>query len=722
MTNRNPLLLAALCLGLASAEGAVCSRVACDVSGLPSECRLVGELVSSRIRERTADSAAAATLTVRFELDASLGGEAYEVTVAGTSAVVRAARFRALVAGAGRLLKSLRYSAETFETRDGRQAVAPAKSRRICFLERHFLNSFMDSSAEELCRYLDDLALDGMNAFYFQFTMPVADCAFATPQETAAFEGISRRMTDRVAALDCEFCAWGGSNQLPMDSPEAFRAAPNTNPRCPPTGFNACPAKPGALKALLARQQHEVDNLKGVRVGNFVNWPYDEGGCGCATCSPWGGNGYLRLIERFHRINTADHPAARTIVSTWFFNEEDYDGLWEYLKTHDWIDNVLIDDFGDTYPDYPLRHPIPGRAKILTFPEISMWGRVPWGGYGAIALPDRLENLFRQSESVSDGFMCYSEGYYEDINKALVLGLYVDPRTTTDRILADYAGYHFAGCDPCDFVALAKLLERNHRLSLMLRPDAERAVRLAEKIDGAMLPRLRTSWRWRIVMLRTLLDREIARTGSTSPDSARPYFDELVRIYHAERELRWVLDGKMGGWTCPKYEPPGMAKIHPAPTGDATESLARLVGDPMLVTVRLGRGDWRVKTLRLARTRLELVLTDGCRLIGEKGAKLLLDGVQGVTVRGEGRAVVQMPIEVTGSTNVVIRNLVVPDGKVRVCRSEGVRVDLPSGSSDCPLAGLPSDVKGLDKALEWAEQHGELEKIERLRELLQRAR
>ena len=53
------------------------------------------------------------------------------------------------------------------------------------------------------------------------------------------------------------------------------------------------------------------------------------------------------MIEKLHAMNVAAFPGAKTRISTWFFDDADFDGLWEFIKTHDWVDYVLVDDFGD---------------------------------------------------------------------------------------------------------------------------------------------------------------------------------------------------------------------------------------------------------------------------------------------------------------------------------------------------------------------------------------
>jgi hypothetical protein len=46
----------------------------------------------------------------------------------------------------------------------------------------------------------------------------------------------------------------------------------------------------------------------------------------------------------------------------------------------------------------------------------------------------------------------------------------------------------------------------------------------------------RTAWRWRIVYLRALIDKELfERKGKREGDVLKAAFEELTRIYHAEK-------------------------------------------------------------------------------------------------------------------------------------------------------------------------------------------
>ena len=629
-----------------------CSRVAVDVSSLPEESRFVGDLLTERVYERTPESSEAGTLTVRYVLDAAVSGEDATVRVKGGTVEIRAGRRCGLIAGTGRLLKALRYGERTFRAADGTFDFRPAKPIRIAYLARHFLNWYMEATGDELCRYADDLALDGVNGYKFMYLFPTADLTHSTPEQRDFFQLGSKRLYDRIHELDCEIQFGSASNQVPQDSPEKFRGVPNSNPTRGNLGFNACPSVPGGMEFICDNQRKALDKLSGVRTDWFLSWPYDEGGCECASCRPWGGNGYLRMIERIHELYEARYPGTKSIISTWFFDDDDYKGLWNYLKTHDWVDAILCDDLGE-FPRYPLEHKLPGRTKLITFPEISMFGRFPWGGYGATPLPKRFERLFRQVESVASGFMYYSEGLFEDFNQLIVTGLYVDPKADVDEVTRRYCSYYFPGADEGTFLELVRTMEANHPYPMrnLTAEGAEKAKSLALAIDPTILPRLRNGWRWRLFYLRAMIDAEMAKTKSASPKGAYPYFDELVKIYRAERQLQWVLDGNVGGWTCPAYEPPDAERlVYNPPGGEATAMLQKMFDDRMKKTVRLGPGNWIVGPLTVAQKGFRIELKDGCRLVGKKGAfkpdEGILNFIKGTTdnqVVGEGSAALVMP-------------------------------------------------------------------------------
>ncbi len=523
------------------------SRVVCDVSALPQAQRFVADLLASRIEARTSPSDAAQTLTVRFAVDATVPGENAVVTVKGNGATVAASRFRGLVQGAGVLLRRIRYGGKTFSFEDGEFAFAPKKAIRMAYFARHFHNWYHHATAEELREYIDDLVLAGHNAFHFQYGYPVFDRAGAGDAEVERFIEISKKAYARVRELDCGFRVGGGGNQARKDSPPELRGVPNSDPKRGNAGFNVCPEKPGGMDFLLKNRKRGLERLAGVKADFVQYWPFDEGGCECDKCKPWGGNGHLKMIERYDPINKAVFPGAKTIISTWTFHDDDWEGLYKWLETHDIADYLLVDSHGD-FPKYPLEHPVPKNIPIITFPEISMWGRDYWGAYGATAMPKRFFRLFHQANRVSSGFVSYSEGRYEDINKEVVVGLYINPAATVEELLLSYASFYFPGTDPEDFLKICELFEANHVFpGNQFRPKfekvpegseelaayrrrSEESCRIADRMQAMIFPAFRQSWRWRLVFLRAMIDREILITREAEPKSAKPYFDEQRHI------------------------------------------------------------------------------------------------------------------------------------------------------------------------------------------------
>ena len=65
------------------------------------------------------------------------------------------------------------------------------------------------------------------------------------------------------------------------------------------------------------------------------------------------------------------------------------------MKGSGWVDDILADAHQD-FPPLSPRNGVPGKLPLLNFTEISMCGRSPWGGGGAIPLPARFQNLWNQ--------------------------------------------------------------------------------------------------------------------------------------------------------------------------------------------------------------------------------------------------------------------------------------------------------------------------------------
>ena len=203
------------------------------------------------------------------------------------------------------------------------------------------------------------------------------------------------------------------------------------------------------------------------------------------------------------------------------------------------MDYILADSHND-FPRYPLDVGVPGNLPLLNFPEISMWGNWPWGGVGAHPLPSRFQRLWDQVKHVVQGGFPYSEGIYEDINKAVVLQFYWDRDQSARATLAEYAAYEFSPEVTADVLEMIDLLEAaagRSYLDLPVDPDGVlRARRLGEAIRDRLPAWARQNWRWEILYLRTALDHERFVAGGLETPAADAALLRLIEIYHSQIE------------------------------------------------------------------------------------------------------------------------------------------------------------------------------------------
>jgi hypothetical protein len=191
-------------------------------------------------------------------------------------------------------------------------------------------------------------------------------------------------------------------------------------------------------------------------------------------------------------------------------------------------------DSHEDFPRHPLDVGVPGGLPLLNFPEISMFGMCPWGGFGANPAPAHFQGLWNRIKHVARGGAPYSEGVYEDMNKAIVAGLYWEPDRAAEDIVREYCAFEFSPEVADDLVEVTRIFERNHDRK-RIGADTVRALELVQGAEPAMTKAARRSWRWRIFHLRALIDKELhERQGQMAGTVLESAFDELTGIYHAQ--------------------------------------------------------------------------------------------------------------------------------------------------------------------------------------------
>ena len=471
-----------------------------------------GAVLKNRIAERVpvSDGGMELCLTVDTAIETK---ESYRIDKTDKGYCIAGSDPLGLYFGIGKLLHTAKWTETDFTPAPPIGVSSPACSLRGMYFAMHLKNWYANAETEELDRYIEDLLLWGYNGIFM--IVPVIDlftfedelCRTAVRKSRALFE-MAKARGMRVGLFICP-------NQGLRSAPHEWDADPSFDPVGNVrgnAGRNICPAKEGTIPYLRTVWEGMLSQYRDIGLDYLTTWPYDEGGCGCEKCRPWGAKGYPDLVKLLYADAKAIYPDVKIILSAWTYDRPDdqgeYAGMYARLREDlDFVSYVMSDAHED-FPRYPLEHE---RIKpVINFPEISMWKLYPWGGYGANPLPERFHRIWNSSKAILDGGIPYSEGMYEDLSKIQYACYYWDPDRAMEDVLSEYIGYEISDRVTEDVIRMIALIEKNHTLVAdRLPPDKEGAIEcgaLARSIDARLSEREKRAWRWRILYIRAILD------------------------------------------------------------------------------------------------------------------------------------------------------------------------------------------------------------------------
>ncbi|MGC9360672.1 MAG: hypothetical protein ACP5G7_09925 [Anaerolineae bacterium] len=500
-------------------------------------------------------------VALRLSLNPALPAEGFALRDGAAGGLdLSGADARGLVYGVGRVLREGRFEGNAWLPGPWRGTDHPSLPVRGIYFATHFFNYYHVAPIEEIQRYVRELALWGINVVAVWFDMH----HFAGIDDPAAQAMLERLRAILQAARDVglDTALTTIANEGYDNSPPELRAdwtAGHNGYHHPPGGHyhrELCPSKPGAIEQELRWAEERLEAFAPracTRTGidYLWLWPYDQGGCTCPQCAPWGANGFLKMAQPLAHQFKAHNPQGKVLLSTWYFDhfiQGEWEAFDEALPHRPlWADYLMVDDAVDLFPPYPRKHGAPGGLPMVGFPEISMFANWPWGGYGTNPYPARLQRYWDEAGHLLSGGFPYSEGIYEDLNKVLCAGLYWDPGRPVEETLRAYLAYEFGSEHADDLAVAAKALESalpHHldyradppRVHVPDMPQAARAWEIVAGVDAALPPRVREGWRWRVFYARALMDAKLAASGGALTEACYAAAEELAGIYHAGRE------------------------------------------------------------------------------------------------------------------------------------------------------------------------------------------
>jgi len=527
--------------------------------------RKAGELCRRGLEERGVRTNA--SCPVSLELNPGIGTEGFRIAAGPGGVRIAGHDERGALYGVGKFLRHVRTDGERLVGTAWEGQSVPARPVRAMYFASHFHNPYHDAPLPVIVRYVEDLALWGCNALSVWFDMH----HYQGIDDPAAQAMIARlrAILEAAEAVGMRPALTTLANEGFASTPDALKADwtsghdgyfrnPGGHYHC-----EVCPSQPGGLELILQTRRQVLDAFRGIDLGFIWLWPYDQGGCTCSACTPWGTNGFLRTCEALIPLVHECFPHARTVLSTWYFNhfvKDEWEGLSRRFAQGPMpgVDFLMIDDFGG-FPEYPLQHGVPGGLPVVAFPEISMEGNGPWGGFGANPRPRHWSAYWTKVGNLLQGSFPYSEGIYEDVNKVLILQFEWAPERPADDILREYAAGYF-GAHTADAVAtVMQWLEEDGGLHTAyagtgptFRTGAlDRAPACLAELDrvaATLAPTARASWRWRLLWLRAAITAELRLTKGAMSERLDGYFEELTAIYHAELAERPVCPPSRRAW------------------------------------------------------------------------------------------------------------------------------------------------------------------------------
>jgi len=226
----------------------------------------------------------------------------------------------------------------------------------------------------------------------------------------------------------------------------------------------------------------------------------------------------LPFLEDVAKLLRPIHPKARIWLSLQWFTPEQIDSVYGYLDrtSPQWFGGLVAGPSGPPIPATRLRLPRQYRLRLypdITHNEICQY-QVPWWDQayaltlGREAINPRpaeyavIHNWFAPH---SDGFISYSDGAHDDVNKTIWSALSWDPSLSVRDILIDYARVYFDPGLAAEAADGILALERNWRGPLVDNGAMEGTLLLWRQLEKRA-PHLERQWRWQMCLLRANYD------------------------------------------------------------------------------------------------------------------------------------------------------------------------------------------------------------------------
>lgn len=400
---------------------------------------------------------------------------------------------RAIIFGIGELLRTSAFAKGQFVIDDQLNfASSPKYSLRGHQIGyRDLANSYDAWTVEQYDQYIRELALFGTNAIE---NIPPSDKDRDSPHFQISREEMNVKMSEICDKYDIEYWIWTPATVDLTD------------------------------KAIREKEldSHEANYPKVPRLDNIFFPGGDPGHNHPKDVLPFLKDLHARLIKY--------HPNAGIWISLQGFSQEQVDYFYQYLEENKptWLRGVVSGP--SSPPISETRFRLPKQYKHRSYPDVTHNVRCDYpvpnfdqafaltiGREGINPMPVFYANVHNKYAPFTDGFVSYSDGCHDDVNKIVWSQRGWNPDKNVRDILMEYSNFFFDSKVEEKAAEGILGLERNWDGSIIDNGGIEPTLAYWKNLE-ATNPQLSGNWRWQLLVIRAYYDsyvrqRKIYETG-----------------------------------------------------------------------------------------------------------------------------------------------------------------------------------------------------------------
>ena len=226
----------------------------------------------------------------------------------------------------------------------------------------------------------------------------------------------------------------------------------------------------------------------------------------------------MPFLKQVAELLSQYHPKAGVWISLQGFSAEQIDYFFQYLDEHqpEWLAGVVS---GPSSPDMAqMRFRLPSKYMHRHYADIThtircQYPTQDWDQAYALTQGREVTNpqpfyyaaIHNRYAPFTDGFLTYSDGVHDDINKVVWNLVGWDSNKDVFEILTEYARFFF-GTEVADAAANGILaLERNWAGPIEANGGIEATLAFWQNLESKH-PELRQNWRWQFLVMRAYYD------------------------------------------------------------------------------------------------------------------------------------------------------------------------------------------------------------------------